>query len=282
VFLNKFKNSSFKGQLGENRLFSVLTQMYSTAEIIDTTGQRASGDFIMKRQSQPTILIENKDYDRNINPDEIKKFIRDVEEQQHHGIFLSQHSGITSKSNYFIELHKGQILVYIHNTDYNPDKIKVAVDIIDNLHSKFNELNLLQSGGNGCSGENINIITKEVLDDVNTDYQTFIIQKTAVLNTIKESHKKILQQFDNIKLPNLEKYLSTKYAIVKKKNQIQKNHNNNNLTCDICNIFIAKSRSGLTSHKKKCNPNKQTQQQNTKSSCDYSNLGHLQEIEIIT
>ena len=34
---------------------------------------------------------------RNIPPQEIKKFIRDIEEQDSHGIFISQNSGITSK-----------------------------------------------------------------------------------------------------------------------------------------------------------------------------------------
>ena len=28
----------------------------------------------------------------------LKKFIRDIEEQKNHGIFLSQHSGISSKT----------------------------------------------------------------------------------------------------------------------------------------------------------------------------------------
>ena len=68
-FLNKYRSSFFKGQFGENLLASLLTNMFPSAEIIDTSGTKASGDFIMNRENKETILFENKDYDRNITAD---------------------------------------------------------------------------------------------------------------------------------------------------------------------------------------------------------------------
>ena len=68
--------------------------------------QSASCDFLLKRENKPTILFENKDYSRNANPEEVKKFIRDINERNQHGIFLSQNSGITTKHNFQIEFHK--------------------------------------------------------------------------------------------------------------------------------------------------------------------------------
>jgi phage anti-repressor protein len=140
--LNKYKNSSHKGNLEHNHLLSVLTKMYPTAELLNTSNISASGDIIMKRKDHEAILIENKDYEVNVNPKEIEKFIRDVDENNCHGIFLSQNTGITSKSNYQIEIHNGKILVYIHCVQYNKDKIQVAIDIIDSLIPKLEELEM--------------------------------------------------------------------------------------------------------------------------------------------
>jgi hypothetical protein len=114
-FLGKYKGSSNKGKFGENQLGSTLNSMFPNAEVVNTSGQKASGDFIMKRIERPSILFENKEYDYNIPKDEIAKFIRDIDTQDVNGIFISQNSGITFKQNFQIDIHKGNILVYIQN-----------------------------------------------------------------------------------------------------------------------------------------------------------------------
>ena len=234
-FLSKYKNSSFKGQFGENQLENVLNKMYPSGEIINTSGQSASCDFLLKRENKPSILFENKDYTRNANPEEVKKFIRDIDERNQHGIFLSQSSGITTKHNFQIEFHKGCILVYVHNTEYSSEKIKLAVDIIDNLDVKIKELNLNEE-------EESNVITKELLDEINQEYQNFISQKDVLLNVFKDYQKKILSTIEDLKFPNLDKYLSTKYASVKKQCHV----------CDICNIFEAPNKKSLSAHQRGC------------------------------
>ena len=136
-FLGKYKNSSYKGQFGENQLETVLNQLFPSAEVLNTTGIKASCDFRINRTNKPTTLIETKNYDRNVTLDEVKKFIRDIEEQKCHGIFLSQHSGITSKQNFQIDIKGSNILVYVHNVDYCPHTIKIAIDIIDSLSDRL-------------------------------------------------------------------------------------------------------------------------------------------------
>ena len=82
-FLSKYKTSSqFKCQCSENMVGTVLNKMFPTAEVINTTALKASGDFILKRQGKSTILLENKNYEANVNIDEIKKFLRDINEQK--------------------------------------------------------------------------------------------------------------------------------------------------------------------------------------------------------
>ena len=232
-YLKKFKNSSFKGNMGESELDSVLTKMFPSGEVINTSTTKASGDFILKRDNKPTIMLENKAYDRNVNPDEVKKFIRDSEELHMHSVFLSQHTGITCKPNYHIEIHKGSILVYVHNVEYSPEKIQVAIDIIENLDDKLDVI---------YSENEENVITTEVLDDINREFQAFITQRDAIVSMTKDHHKKILTQLENLNFVSLDKYLSTKYASARK----------TGIVCDICNVFNAPNKKSLSAHQRGC------------------------------
>jgi hypothetical protein len=112
AFLNKYKSSSAKGNQSENALSNILTKEYTTAEIIRKTNQTGQGDFILKRKEKKPILFENKEYNNNVNKDEVDKFIRDINNTEYHGIFISQHSGIVGKDNYQIDIHNKNILIY--------------------------------------------------------------------------------------------------------------------------------------------------------------------------
>jgi hypothetical protein len=232
-FLGKYNVSSNKGKYGEQNLCNILNTIYLNAEIRDTTGLKSSGDFIMERLDKPTILFENKDYKQNINKEEIGKFIIDVDNQNTHGIFLSQYSGISFKQNYQIDIHKGKILVYVQNCEYSIDKIRIAVDIIDNLSSKLEDLN---------QDEESNAISKELLDGINEEYQKYISQKESMVVLLRDFQKKMSAQIDDIKFPELDKYLSQKYAYVK----------STCFTCDLCNNFSASSKQSLSAHKRGC------------------------------
>lgn len=231
-FLGKYNMSSNKGKYGEQNLCSILTSMYPSAEIQDTTGIKASGDFIVKRLDKKPILFENKEYKANIDKDEIAKFIRDIDTQNMNGIFLSQYSGIAFKQNYQIDIHKGNVLVYVQNCEYSSDRIRIASDIVDSLSVKIQELNI---------GETNNI-SKEILDDINEEYQTFIVQKESLLMCIKDFQKKMQSQIDSMKLPAMDKYLDSKYAYVKSRDFI----------CNICNVYTGSNRQSLSAHQRGC------------------------------
>jgi hypothetical protein len=232
-FLSKYKSSSqFKGQCSENMLESVLNKMYPSGEIINTTGIKAAGDFTLKREGKQNLIIENKMYERNVNVDEIKKFLRDVNEQKTNGIMMSQFSGIVSKSNFFIEIHDGKVLIYLHNVEYSPEKIRLAIDAIDILSSKIEEISNVEEL-NGC------VIRKDVLDKINDQFQIFISQKEMILTTVKEMNKKLMTQVDDLKMPDLSLYLNEKYASIQ----------NQQFACELCNLPFQNKRS-LASHKK--------------------------------
>jgi len=232
-FLNKYKNSSqFKGQISENTLNKMLIDLYPTGEVNNTTGATAAGDFMLKRNSKPTILFENKNYERNVNLDEIKKFIRDVTENKCSGVMISQVSGIVAKPDFFIEIHDGNVLIYLHNVNYSKEKIKMAVDVIDNLFEKISSISQKE-------GENGIAIKKEVLDRINDQFQMFKTQKEMLINTSKDIQKRLITQIEDMNMPDLKIFLDDKYASIQ----------NQQFICTVCNQpFLNKK--ALASHKK--------------------------------
>jgi len=232
-FLGKYKNSTNKGKYGENQLSIVLHELYPNAEINDTSSQKASGDFILKRLNKPDILFENKDYNKNIPKEEIEKFIRDVDFHSMNGIFISQNTGISFKENFQIEIHKGNVLIYIHNCEYEPYKIRNAVDIIDHLKP------LLHIHMDDQSTETV---SNETLEYINTEYQFFLSNKEKMHASLKDYQKNMQGLIDNSRFPELEKLLSHKYAYVK----------TTGIICDICNTFSAINKQSLSAHKRAC------------------------------
>jgi hypothetical protein len=136
-FLNKYKSSSqFKGNVAEVELQHMLLSIMPSDEIIRVSNDTATCDFKVNRKdpNKPGILFESKNYkNHSSNTQEVKKFERDLQLQKMHGIFISQESPITFKDNFQIDIINGLIHVYIPNANYDVEKIKIAVDIIDNL-----------------------------------------------------------------------------------------------------------------------------------------------------
>jgi hypothetical protein len=250
-FLNKYStNSAYKGRVSENKLEKVLTKMYPAAEIVCSKALKESGDFMLKRQNKLTILIENKNYDANVNVEEIAKFYRDVNAQKCSGIFISQTSGIVGRSDYQIELNDGHVLVFLHNVDYAESKIKNAIDIIDNLGTKWAEIN------NHNSIEGVKI-SKDFLSKINDEYKAFLNQKDLLIFNIKENQKKLISNIEDLDLPDLSKYLFSIYSSEQKQE----------FKCDVCGEAFPKKAS-LASHKKIHNKDKKEQ--------------HIQNIVLVT
>lgn len=235
-FLSKYKNSSYKGQFGENQLEGVLNNLFPTAEIINNTSFKASCDFKITRNNLPTLLIETKNYDRNVTLDEVKKFIRDISEQKIHGIFLSQHSGITSKQNFQIDIIDNIILIYVHYTDYNPIIIKIATDIIDALAPKLITIKEESSTIH---------IQKSTVEYINNEYSSFIQKKISLIEILKDFNKKLLSEIEDIKLPYLSKFIIDNGGNLF-------NDENSLILCNFCNKFKASNNKALAAHKRAC------------------------------
>ena len=233
--LDKYNNSSKKGHISENYIENLLNSIYKSADIKRTTDKSKCGDFIMKNsQSNLEILFEIKNYNRNVPSIEVEKFERDLNERKLNGIMLSISSGICNKYNYQIDItNNNNICLYIHDVNFDPDKIKLGVDIIENLYSKIkiNDLN-----------DDQHIISNDTLNNINKEYQNFIIKRDKLITHIKESSKISIQQIEEIVLSNLNNLLTSKYSF----------NNTCILECDICKNYTALNLKTLATHKSKC------------------------------
>jgi len=242
-----------KGLNENNNIMTILNKLYLTSDVskINQSTMMFSRHFIedsmhqkreppqmylLKRPNKYNILIESMDIERNVNNNEIHQFIQTMEENNCNGVFLSQQSGFLSKLNYHIEIYNKLIIVYVHNVGYNEDKIKNAMDIIDNLTIKLREFN---------REENIyeTMIETQILEEINKEYQIFIQQKENMISSFKENQKKILNQMEDIHFPELDKFLLTKFSIPVQKQGFK---------CDLCKKFNANNLKALAAHKRGC------------------------------
>lgn len=232
--LKKMEISSVKGKCSENILFNILQSLYSTAQIDIVGDQKETGDIMLMRKNKPKILIENKNWNKNVIQDEVKKFIRDVETQNCCGLFLSQNFGVANKENFEININDGNILLYVHEVNNDAEKIKIAIDIIDNFKLKLDEI--IISNGDGYN------IDKEILDEINKEYQLFATQKMIQIKSVKDFSTKMIKQIEDMQLPSLDHFLSTKYAFSSSK-----------YICEFCE-YVAKNQSAMSAHKRGCKP----------------------------
>uniref|UniRef100_A0A6C0C6B9 Restriction endonuclease type IV Mrr domain-containing protein n=1 Tax=viral metagenome TaxID=1070528 RepID=A0A6C0C6B9_9ZZZZ len=124
------KHSTIKGQAGEEFTHHELNRRFPTAEIEDTHKQTGRGDFIMKEKDF-SMLIETKNYKKNVTKPEIDKFYRDMETNNdiQCGLFLSLKSGICSREDLHLEVINGKPIIFIHNCLENMENIDFAVRI---------------------------------------------------------------------------------------------------------------------------------------------------------
>jgi hypothetical protein len=218
----------------ENYFINTLSKIYPTADIVDNVIDNK--DIVcIKRIQKSNILLKNIDIDSNVSNEQVDLFTNLIDKENCCGVILSQKSGISNKNHFQIDIRNKNIVIYIHNANYSQNMIMSAIDIIDNLYIKIQEFSKTYS-------ENYNI-PKEILDNINNEYQSFVIQKNKLIDTIKEYNKKILSTIDECKFTSLGMFLAEKYSA-----SIQKFGFN----CSLCNNYSANNLKALAAHKRGC------------------------------
>ena len=115
--------------------------------------------------------------------------------------------------------------------NYESDKIKLCVDIIDNLYVKLK-----------LNNKNDISISSELLNEINKEYSTFITKRTNLIEQIKENNKKTIQIIEEFEIKTLNDYLTSKFTF----------KNCNKLRCNICEKFVGTNNKSLAVHLRKC------------------------------
>lgn len=199
--LNKLGRNNEKGKLSENLLNFNLQEIYPTAEILNVSNTPHAGDFWILRKDKPGILVENKNHDDKVYTDDVQKFIDDINTHNMCGIFVSQKSRIVYRDNFEIEIHNGNVAVYIQECNYDPMKIKIAVQIIDSFKLKI-EKQKIQNGTTFT-------VDMETLDKINKEYQLFNIKKTQHIAEIKNMCDTLLKSAFDMELDSLDDFLES-------------------------------------------------------------------------
>lgn len=126
--ITRTQNSTIIGQDGEEIIKNELTLLFPSAEIEDTHKESGRGDLILK-DKEFTMLVEIKNYTKNVPKPEIDKFDRDMNQNQDIdcGILISLKSGIAAKDDFTLEVSGGKPMLFLHNVKKNPQIIQLAV-----------------------------------------------------------------------------------------------------------------------------------------------------------
>lgn len=229
--INKMNGAVTKGQVSENSLENILNNMFPSAEIVRTANTKESADYILKRENLHDIRFENKFFTSNVPTSQILKFKRDMEINNSSGIMLSQNVGITSKENFEFEIFNGNVYIYLHNVNYDPDKIKTAIDIIDHLKKE----------------------TKEVIKDIfmdktffaklNAEFIKIIEKRDNIISMVKKSNENIIRDLRDIDFPLLRDFININSGSTETKK----------FTCQYCGFIPDKNNAkALQAHQRKC------------------------------
>ena len=238
--LKKFEKGVGKGAISEHILYNILLGLYPCASELEKVSDdtKETGDIMIKtRNDKPLILLENKDHEStNVPKMDVEKFLKDCNKHNCCGILFSQHRGISNKEDFEININGKNVLLYVHKAKFDVDKIKLAIDIVE--HFKTN-LDLIQLKNDNVDKDEYTI-DSTILENINNDYINFKNQKIFILKVIKDCGEKMSASLNELKLPNLDAYLTTHFSF---------SSNQNDKNCKYCNKEIPKS---LTQHYRYC------------------------------
>jgi hypothetical protein len=239
IFLNKYKHTSTiyePSSLKQNtELYYLLQRVIGSDELISLSNDVA----IINRMdtTKKSILFENKESVQVVTTEEVKKFERDVQRERKHGIFISQKTWITFKTDFQIDIINGLIHLYISEANYDTTKLRTAIDIVDSLSSK---LEVIANASE--TTEKTYPFHKEDLDELAEDYRIFGLQKSSIIDMTKQMNKQLIDRLEEFQLPKIKKLLIKLGNI----------ENDTEFKCVHCNIGGWKNKASLAAHARSC------------------------------
>jgi len=154
-------NSSRKGKLSEDICRNILIKNYPSWNFLDVSQIGYEGDCRAFETPVGQILYEFKNYDHNVNRDQVTKFIRDLEHTNiKYGIFVSNTSGIVGKKNIEWEIINDKLVVYVSNMGLSGYGCIIGTELLLSLIS----INILDKDKNWILFQNIEM--NDILESI--------------------------------------------------------------------------------------------------------------------
>ena len=123
------QNSTLKGQQGEEFTFKQLNLLFPSSEILDTHSESGRGDFIV-RKDDIVMMVENKNYSKNVQKSEIDKFYRDLDRESNNdlqcAVLVSMHTGICGREDFEFEVRNNKPILFLHKLSNNFTNLELA------------------------------------------------------------------------------------------------------------------------------------------------------------
>jgi len=192
------QNSTIIGQVGEDFTLQELNKRFPRAEIEDTHKEKGRGDFIFKEDSF-CMLIETKNYTKNVTKPEIDKFYRDIDINHdiHCGLFISIKSGICARDDFQLEVRAGKPIIFLHNISKNIHNLSLAVTLFKLI----------------LKTDSIDLTCKEIIDKIKISVPIIKRNWNKMRQKVRKFERELLECVadQEIHIRNIFELMSLKY-----------------------------------------------------------------------
>jgi len=224
-------NSSRKGKLSEEICRDILIKNYPSWSFFDVSKVGYEADFKAFETPVGQILYEFKNYDYNVNREQVTKFSRDLNHTNiKYGIFVSNTSGIVGKKNIEWEIVDDKLIIYVSNMGFEGYGCIIGTELLLSL-IKIDILNKNDKWVYHNNFELTDIIENisESVEDLNKNIKLYTKHKLL----IEEQRIKINQSMDLLEKNAFENLLELKNTF----NKIIKNTKEINTETKIISVF---------------------------------------------
>lgn len=175
-------NSSRKGKLAEDICRDILIKNYPQWNIIDVSQTGYEADCRAIDTPVGPILYEFKNYDYNVNRDQVSKFVRDLEHTNiKYGIFVSNTSGIVGKKNIEWEIINEKLIVFVSNMGLNGYGCIIGTELLLSLI----DINIMEKDKNWIYSQNYHLSDiieniSESIDNLRDNIESYTKHKELI------------------------------------------------------------------------------------------------------
>jgi hypothetical protein len=236
--LHNINSSQNKTQnLNTENIKILLSNMFVASEIFYFEFDKKVYDNVLffKRPNKKSIIIQIFEDENNVSQSSIDSFVQLLSVTNYNGIMVSKMSMFNSKPDFHIDNYYGNSIIYINQMENDINKIRLVINTTDAIMTKMAEYEKNNNDYN---------IEKIILNDIYNEYQQFLVEKEQIIESMKEEHKRVMNQLQHgFKFTMLESLLTTKMSKIPKREGIK---------CNICNNYCAHNLKALSAHKRGC------------------------------